>query len=52
MGFAPGSVTRILHQIEPFGFFIIVGLLLSGLLNPVINLLMYFILKVISVVLH
>jgi len=51
MGFAPGSVTRMLSQIEPFGFFIIIGLLLSGLLNPVINLLMYFILKVMSVIL-
>ena len=51
MGFTPESVNRVLVQIEPFGFFIIIGLLLSGLLNPVINLLMYFILKVISVIL-
>jgi Zn-dependent protease len=49
MGFAPESVTRVLNQIEPFGFFIVIGLLVSGLLNPVINLLQYVILTVISV---
>jgi Zn-dependent protease len=49
MGFAPESVTRVLNQIEPFGFFIVIGLLVSGLLNPVINLLQYVSLTVISV---
>lgn len=49
MGFAPDSVNRILNQIEPFGFFIVIGLLISGLLNPVINLLQYAIMAVISV---
>jgi Zn-dependent protease len=49
MGFAPESVNRVLAQIEPFGFFIVIGLLLSGLLNPVINLLTYVIKAVISV---
>jgi Zn-dependent protease len=49
MGFAPESVTKVLNQIEPFGFFIVIGLLISGLLNPVINLLQYAILIVISV---
>ena len=49
MGFAPYSVTRVLNQIEPFGFFIVIGLLISGLLNPVINLLQYAIMMVISV---
>ncbi|KQC09694.1 MAG: hypothetical protein APR62_13690 [Smithella sp. SDB] len=49
MGFAPDSVTRVLNQIEPFGFFIVIGLLISGLLNPVINLLKYAIIMVISV---
>jgi Zn-dependent protease len=38
MGFAPESMNRYFHYIEPFSFFIIIGLLLSGLLNPVINL--------------
>ena len=49
MGFAPEAVNRVLNQIEPFGFFIVLGLLLLGALNPVINVLQYFILTVISV---
>jgi Zn-dependent protease len=49
MGFAPESVNRVLNQIEPFGFFIVLGLLLLGALNSVINVLQYFILAVISV---
>jgi Zn-dependent protease len=49
MGFAPESVNRVLIQIEPFGFFIVIGLLYSGVLNPVINFFQYIILRVISV---
>ena len=49
MGFAPESVNRVLNQIEPFGFFIVLGLLLLGALNPVINVLQYFILAGISI---
>jgi Zn-dependent protease len=49
MGFAPESVNRVLIQIEPFGFFIVIGLLYSGVLNPVINFFQYIILMVISV---
>ncbi len=49
MGFAPESVNRVLNQIEPFGIFIVLGLLILGALNPVINVLQYFILAVISV---
>ena len=49
MGFAPESVNRVLNQIEPFGFFIVIGLLYSGVLNPVINFFQYIILRVISV---
>ena len=49
MGFAPELVNRVLNQIEPFGFFIVLGLLFLGALNPVINVLQYFILAVISV---
>ena len=49
MGFAPESVNRALIQIEPFGFFIVIGLLYSGVLNPVINFFQYIILRVISV---
>jgi len=37
MGFAPESIGRALNQIEPFGFFIVIGLLYLGALNPVIN---------------
>lgn len=37
MGFTPESFNRILHQIEPFGFFIVLGLLFLGALNPVIK---------------
>ena len=49
MGFAPESVNRALNQLEPFGFFIVIGLLFLGILNPVINLLQYIILTLISV---
>jgi Zn-dependent protease len=49
MGFAPESVNRALNQIEPFGFFIVIGLLFLGALDPVINLFQYIILTVISV---
>jgi Zn-dependent protease len=49
MGFAPESVNRALNQIEPFGFFIVIGLLFLGALNPVINLFQNIIMAVISV---
>jgi Zn-dependent protease len=49
MGFAPESVNRVLNQIEPFGFFIVIGLLFLHVLDPVINLLQQVILTVISV---
>ena len=49
MGFAPESVNRVLNQIEPFGFFIVIGLLYLGVLDPVINFFQYIILRVISV---
>jgi Zn-dependent protease len=49
MGFAPGSVARFFHQIEPYGFFIVIGLLFLGALDPVINFFQYIILAVISV---
>lgn len=49
MGFAPESVSRALSQIEPFGFFIVIGLLFLGALNPVINFFQYIILTAISV---
>ncbi|MCE5210332.1 MAG: site-2 protease family protein [Deltaproteobacteria bacterium] len=49
MGFASDSVNRFFNQIEPFGFFIVLGLLLLGLLDPVINLFQNVILAFISV---
>ena len=49
MGFAPESVNRVLYQIEPFGFIIVIGLLFLGALNPVIDLLQNIILALISV---
>ncbi len=51
MGFAPGTVTRFFQQIEPYGFFIVIGLLLIGALDPIINLFQYAILFVISILL-
>ncbi|MEQ8202542.1 MAG: site-2 protease family protein, partial [Smithellaceae bacterium] len=48
MGFTSEPVRRFLLQIEPFGFFIIIGLLYIGALNPVINLLQHLILFIIS----
>jgi Zn-dependent protease len=37
MGFAPREIRYFLTRIEPYGFFIIVGLLFVGLLNPFIS---------------
>ena len=37
MGFAPREVRYFLARIEPYGFFIIVGMLFLGLLNPFIR---------------
>jgi Zn-dependent protease len=48
MGFTSEAVRRFLTQIEPFGFFIVIGLLYIGALNPVINFFQYIILAVIS----
>jgi len=48
MGFTPESFNRVLVQIEPFGFFIVLGLLLLGALNPVISAFQYGIITFIS----
>lgn len=37
MGFAPAEIRYFLSRIEPYGFFIMIGLLFLGLLNPFIN---------------
>lgn len=47
--FAPQSFARVLDQLEPFGFFIVIGLLYLGFLDPVINLFQNIILALISV---
>ena len=52
MGFTPASVNRVLYQIEPFGFFIVIGLLYLGVLDPVIELLQNMIVNFISLILH
>jgi Zn-dependent protease len=52
MGFAPESVNRVLYQIEPFGIFIVIGLLYLGFLNPVIEVLQNIIVNFISLILH
>jgi Zn-dependent protease len=52
MGFTPASVNRVLYQIEPFGFFIVIALLYLGVLDPVIDLLQNIIVNFISLILH
>ncbi len=48
MGFTPESFNRVMYQIEPFGFFIVLGLLLTGALTPVINMFQSAIISLIS----
>lgn len=48
MGFTPESFNRVLYQVEPFGFFIVLGLLLTGAINPVINIFQSAIVSLIS----
>ncbi|MEN6508938.1 MAG: site-2 protease family protein [Smithella sp.] len=49
MGFTPESFNRVLYQIEPFGFFVVLGLLLTGVLTPVINMFQSAIISIISI---
>jgi len=51
MGFAPSSLQYTLSRLEPYGFFIIIGLLYIGALDPLIDLFRWIILTVISVLL-
>jgi len=51
MGFTSESVRRLLFKIEPYGFFIVIGLLFIGALNPLINFFQWIILAVIKVIL-
>jgi Zn-dependent protease len=51
MGFASRQFQYTLAQLEPYGFFIIIGLLWLGLLNPVIYLFQRIILGLIGLIL-
>lgn len=51
MGAAPDTIRAFVLRIEPYGFFIIIGLLYFGLLNPVINFFRWIILSVIHLLL-
>ncbi len=51
MGFAPLEIRYLLSRIEPYGFFIIVGLLFLGLLNPLIGLFRTLIIALIKILL-
>ncbi len=50
MGFASRSFQYSLARLEPYGFFIIIGLLWLGFLDPVINFLQWAILQMLSIV--
>ena len=51
MGFASPKVQNLLFRIERYGFFIIIGLLYFGVLNPVIDFFRWMILSFISLLL-
>lgn len=51
MGFLPERMRYSLSKLEPYGFFIIIGLLLLGILNPLISLFGGIILTIIRILL-
>ena len=51
MGFLPASLQYTLSRLEPYGFFIIIGLLYFGALNPLIDFFRWMILALISALL-
>lgn len=51
MGFSSPSFQNTLSRIEPYGFFIIIALLYTGMLNPVISFFRWIILTVIMILL-
>jgi Zn-dependent protease len=51
MGLAPSKVQNIFFRLEPFGFFIIIGLLYFGVLDPVIAFFRWMVLFVIKLLL-
>ena len=48
MGFAPPRIQNYLFRLERYGFFIVIGLLYLGVLNPVINFFQWIILSFIK----
>ena len=51
MGFSSGQFQYSLMRLEPYGFFIIIGLLYLGILNPLISLFEWIITSIISLLL-
>lgn len=51
MGFSPPRLQYALSRLEPYGFFILIGLLYLGALNPLISLFRAIIMSIISLVL-
>ena len=51
LGFAPANIQKLLLRIEPYGFFIIIGLLYFGALDPVINFFRSMVLSIIHLLL-
>ena len=51
MGFLPGRLQYALSRLEPYGFFIVIGLLYFGVLNPVIDFFRSIILAIIGALL-
>lgn len=51
MNVAPAEIRNLLYRIEPYGFFIIIGLLYLGALDPVIDFFRWFIASAIGILL-
>jgi Zn-dependent protease len=51
MGIAPGRTQYFLARLEPYGFFIIIGLLFLGILDPLIGFFRWMIMTLIGIVL-
>ena len=51
MGFLPDRMQYALSRLEPYGFFIIIGLLFFGVLNPLIDFFRWIILSIIGLLL-
>lgn len=47
--FAPEPLQRFLAQIEPFGFFILIGLIFTGVLFPIVRMMNQFFLQLLGV---